>query len=316
MKTTLTKLLVVAVLLTSQFVLAQTPLLPLFENNTIKWGASSYYKGTICDGNGSNDVSTFYEMLDDTIIDSKAYKVLSITSKTCYDRFKCGNISGQFCSSNISRKYLKQDGNLIIEVARDGSLIDTILHMESTSLGSKVKIKRTSFVFHVVSIDSIVFNDVKIRRFNLENSFGYLDGIGFDNNGPFASDYTYAIGDASSFLNCFTKDGNGYVMNRGNGSITKILSVNKSTAMCENPLSIDDKNMGEADLLKVFVNPNNQLETFQIASSIEIIDLKGQKMIQNKDAFKTDVSVLPNGIYIANITFANKVLKHKFLVND
>jgi hypothetical protein len=313
MKTTFTKFFVVALLHTSQIVIAQAPLSPLFENNTMKWGASSYSKGGICDQ--YNDVISLYQIEGDTVLNLESFKILTCSFSSNVPSCIGSTVSRYY---STSKKYLKQSGNLILETDISGQKSDTILYIESITVGSKVKYftqvyGRQSTL--ITSIDSIFMGDKKVRRITF-GYFAFIDGVGFDDNGPFSSGVPSWAQEISSSLNCFSKNGISYSIER-NTQRSSIMSAMKiSNTSCERPLAIDAENVEEADLLKVFVNQNNLLETSQIASSIEIVDSKGQKVIQNKDASTTDVSVLQNGIYIANITFANKVLKHKFLVNN
>ncbi len=316
MKTIFTKLAIGCSLVASQLANAQAPLLPLFENNTIKWGATSYYKGNICDVNASNSKESFYETTSDTLIKTKSFKVLSLKNKNCSDYSRCGSTFPlPTCATSISQKYVVQNGNLITEVNRDGMVVDTLLYFQSTQIGSLVILGKKS-KSTIISIDTILFGIQKIRKFNLGSGFAYVDGIGFDDNGPFSTGVPSAAQEISSALNCFSKNGASYSMERTTQGSRLISSVKLVNSDCQNPLGFEDQNDNINNFSSIFINQNYQLETSQTASSIEIFNSKGQKVLQNKDAFVTDISSLPSGFYVANITFANKQVKHKFLVNN
>jgi len=319
MKTFSTKLIVCLSLFASQCLLAQAPLLPLLENNTVGWTKDCYTNNGICGQMYPDDYLTHDRIVGDTAIGQANFKVLKSTTRH----------SNGFCVNGTytNTYYLSFANNTMLTYDVTKGRVDTMYQFHGTGVGDKVTllpgILSTGIdTMEISTIDSLSFANKKIRIFTLTKSrtkLFYADGIGFYHSGVFSTNSckmtTYWF-EAGSSLLCYQKDGKAYELVPDRKNPLGIASINLSTKSCENPLGLDN-NPGNEKEVFVKVNSQHRLETSLPASTVAIFNTVGSLMMLSKKSDEIDISTLGSGVYIANITLQDgRRMKRKFVLSN
>jgi len=323
MKITCTKWIASLLLSTSQCLLAQVPLLPLFENNTVGWTKSCYAQGGICTFQLQYTYTTHDGVKADTLIDRRLFKI--IQSNTRHSNPSCNN------GAYSTHSYLSFANNTMLTYDAGTDKVDTMYQFRGTGIGDKVlffpghAILTTAMdTLEISAIDSLPFANKKIRVFTLRKAsrsliLYYADGIGFYHSGVFSTNICNATTywfESGAALMCYEKDGVAYRLISDGENPLAIARIEVQTEPCENPLVLDiaSENIDEV-LVKVVAS--HRLETSQGASTVEIYNTVGSLVLHSSNTQATDIATLLNGVYIADISFQNgRRIKYKFVVRQ
>lgn len=244
----------------------------------------------------------------------------SLDLSPCINLLEVGIVGAGFSAIDLS------NSDILIKLGISGTNISTIdlsnnQNLEQLGLNNNNQLQNLNLENNSY-ISSLNLSGNNLTSLNVNNLF-LLDSFNCSNN-QLTDLYiknnrieTSIILNNNPNLNYVCSDANQVVLVQNNLNLSGIYNVvvnaNCSTG---SPLAIN--NFDESLEISLFPNPTSGLISFNTVSKIdkiEIYDLNGRKVIENKNTGSINVEQLQNGFYFAKAYFQNNSKTMKFLKN-
>jgi len=209
--------------------------------------------------------------------------------------------------TNNIKGFLRNDSNKFYFID-NGNTTEYLLWDFNLKVGDSVKSAYGTLSSPVISMDSVLFNGIYLKRFfsNMYNQY-LIEGIGCSSGlfGVFGGSFV----ETGTALFCFKNKFDIFVVDTLSCSSSLTVGLNSNILINELHLNI-------------FPNPSNGVFTITFQnmpnknSEIEIFNSLGQRI--NKDVLNTqtktiDISSFPKGIYFLKISFGEKYVFKKII---